>query len=361
LFVATTAKGHLNVFHIPYIKMLKEKGWQVDAASNGDEKVPYVDRDYALSIERSPLKYGNLKAIRQLCRILRKRNYDLIICHTPMGGVVARLAARITGIGKVIYMAHGFHFYKGAPKQNWLIYYPVEWICARFTDVLITINQEDYTLAQKKMKAKKVVYVPGVGIDLDKFISMPIDKNKKRKELNVPEDAIFLLSVGELNENKNHQLVVKALAQMNNPKVQYVIAGRGDKEDELRMLVTELGLNHQVKLLGYRKDVVELCKAADMFVFPSYREGLSLSVMEAMASGLPCTVSEIRGNIDLIDERGGTLFDPHSVEECKNAVEKLIQMDTQAMGRWNQERVKEFELKNVLKIMNGIYREAENE
>jgi len=114
-------------------------------------------------------------------------------------------------------------------------------------------------------------------------------------------------------------------------------------------------------LLGYRKDVVELCKAADMFVFPSYREGLSLSVMEAMASGLPCTVSEIRGNIDLIDERGGTLFDPHSVEECKNAVEKLIQMDTQAMGRWNQERVKEFELKNVLKIMNGIYREAENE
>lgn len=361
IFVATTAKGHLNVFHIPYIRMLKAKGWQVDAASNGDERVPFVDREYTLSIHRSPLKLGNLQAVRQLCRILRKRNYDLILCHTPMGGVVARMAAKMTGVGKVIYMAHGFHFYQGAPKKNWLLYYPVEWVCAHFTDVLITINQEDYALARKKMKAKKVVYLPGIGVDLRNFESAPADCSEKRRELGVPSDAVLLLSVGELNENKNHSLVMKAIAGMGDRKIHYAVAGRGEKEQEWKALAKSLGISKNVHLLGYRRDIAELCQAADYFVFPSFREGLPVSVMEAMAAGLPCAVSRIRGNTDLIDERGGVLFDPKCVKDCQEALKKLLKADAEAMGRWNREKVKEFELDHVMQRMEEIYEEAMDE
>ena len=359
LFVATTAKGHLNVFHIPYIRMLKEKGYQVDAASNGDETVPYADHEYALSIERSPLKAGNLKAIRQLCRILKQEKYDLILCHTPMGGVVARLAAKITGVGKVIYMAHGFHFYQGAPKKNWLIYYPVEWICAHFTDVLITINQEDYALAKRKMKAKKVVYLPGIGIDLKKFENIAVDRTQKREEIGVPAGKRWILNIGELIPRKNQERLIRAVAEMEG--VYLTIAGRGELQEYLTSLIEELGVADQVKLLGFRRDIPELCCACDVFAFPSIHEGLPVSVMEAMAAGLPCAVSRIRGNTDLIDEKGGVLFDPYSVEDCRNAIETLLQADTEEMGRWNRERVKEFELGSVMKLMEGIYEEAEYE
>lgn len=253
---------------------------------------------------------------------------------------------------KVFYTAHGFHFYKGAPLKNWLLYYPVEKFCSRFTDVLITINREDYALAQRKMKAKRVEYVPGVGVDLHKFGTSTVDKAAKRAELGVPEDAFVLLSVGELNENKNHQIVIQAIAHMD---VHYLIAGEGGERARLQHLIEELGISDRVKLLGYRRDVNELCRAADVYVLPSLREGLNLSVMEAMASFLPVACSRIRGNTDLIDENGGALFAPDSVQECEEAIKRVLYGELNAAGMHNAKKAENFSIQIVCEKMRELY------
>ena len=284
-----------------------------------------------------------------------KEKYEIIHCHTPIAAFCTRLACRTLRKNgtRVFYTAHGFHFYKGAPLKNWLFFYTAEKLCAKMTDVLITINQEDYALAQKKLKAKRVAYVPGVGIDLEKFSACSVDKKAKREELGIPEDAKLLLSVGELNENKNHETVIRSIADMKD--THYIIAGDGKRKEKLMSVIEELGLSERVKLLGRRNDIAELCKVSDVFVFPSFREGLSLALMEAMACGLPCAVSEIRGNIDLIDENGGTLFDPHSVQSCKDRLEELFGGDLKKTGEYNAEKVKKFSLDNVNKEMKKLY------
>lgn len=329
LYVATVVKTHIMEFHIPYLKMLKEMGWETAVAAKNDYEnaedccIPYCDAYFDVPFERSPLNFANIRAFRSLKRIVDEGNYDIVHCHTPVGGLLARIAcikARKSGT-KVIYTAHGFHFYKGAPLKNWLLYYPVEKFCAHFTDVLITINHEDYELAKKKMKAKRVEYVPGVGIDIEKFANCTVDRAAKRKELGIPEDATLLLSVGELNKNKNHEVVIRAIKDLD---VYYVIAGSGELQTYLQMLIDDLDLSDRVKLLGYRDDVAQLYKAADMFVFPSIREGLPVALMEAMASGLPIVCSRTRGNSELAARVGTSAFEPKSVEDCRNKLEFIL-------------------------------------
>ena len=252
----------------------------------------------------------------------------------------------------MFYTAHGFHFYKGAPLKNWLLYYPIEKICSHFTDVLITINQEDYALVRKKMKAKRVEYVPGVGIDLTKFGQAAVEKSAKRKELGIPEEATLLLSVGELNENKNHETVIRAIKDLN---VYYIIAGKGELYEQLQKIIDTLGMTERVKLLGYRKDVAELYLVTDIYILPSIREGLNVSIMEAMASGLPVVCGRIRGNTDLIDENGGVLFDPSDVDNCKNAISQLLEEDLSLMSKYNTEKVKDFQVSKVNTLINQLY------
>lgn len=344
-----------------FIAELVQNGHQVDIACNNSiSPVPdfYSElgcKIHTIQTSRSPLSKGNLKAIKQIKVLVERNKYDVVHCHTPVAAMCTRLAcrnARKKGT-RVIYTAHGFHFYDGAPFKNWLIYYPVEKFCAYFTDVLITINQEDYALAQKKMKAREVVYVPGVGIDLIKFGNFVVDKASKRNELGVPGNTMLLLSVGELNENKNHETVIRAIADM--PNVYYIIAGKGGLQEHLQSVIDELGVSDKVKLLGFRKDIGELCATADMYAMPSYREGLSVALMEAMASGLPCVVSKIRGNTDLIDENGGELFDPYSVEDCKAAIAKLIATEIERKGQYNREKIKRFSVETVNEKMTDIY------
>ncbi len=292
-----------------FIEELIQQGHTVDIASceSDKSKLPACYREwgcvvYQISTSRSPVNKGNLRAIKQIGKIVQKNNYDIVHCHTPIAAFCTRLACRTLrkkGL-KVIYTAHGFHFYKGAPLKNWMIYYPLEKYCSKFTDLLITINQEDYMFAQKKMKADCIAYVPGVGIDLQKFSVSSVSADEKRAELGIPDGAFLMLSVGELNRNKNHEVVLRAMSLLSDPNIHYAIAGAGDLREYLLSLSEELGIRDHVHLLGYRKDVAELYRAADVFVFPSFREGLSVSLMEAMASGLPCLVSDIRGNRDLI-------------------------------------------------------------
>ena len=219
LFVATVVKTHIMEFHIPYLKMFKEMDWETAVAARNDYEnpadcvIPYCDTYYNIPFARNPLKPGNLKAYTDLKKVIDEGGYDIIHCHTPVGAMLTRLAAkqaRKNGT-KVFYTAHGFHFYKGAPVINWLLYYPVEKWLSRYTDVLITINKEDYERA-KTFKAGRVCYVPGVGIDLKKFNVGYVDKEQKRKEIGVASDDFVLLSVGELIPRKNHEVVIRAMS-----------------------------------------------------------------------------------------------------------------------------------------------------
>lgn len=364
ILYVTTISLTINTFFKPHIEMLVKQGNTVDIACNYNDLAidPFYSdlgcKSYQIDFSRSPLSLDNVKAYKQLKKVVENGDYDIVHCHTPNASMLTRLVCRKyrkkNGL-KVFYTAHGFHFYKGAPKLNWLVFYPIEKICSRFTDKLITINREDYALAQGKFNAKEVCYVPGVGIDLSKFEDIQVDKGAKRREIGVPENAFLLFSVGELNENKNHQVVIKALAKLRNPQIHYAIAGVGEKREYLLQLAKELGVLKQVHLLGYRTDVMELYQCADVFIFPSIREGLSVSLMEAMASGLPCVVSRIRGNVDLINNEGGALFIPNCVDDCYQAMMDVMCIDTERASKENKNHVTNFSISNVLTRTMKIY------
>jgi len=313
-----------------------------------------------MNFNRNPFSKDNFLAYKEIKKLINDNSFELIHCHTPVAAMLVRLAAkkaRKKGT-KVIYTAHGFHFFKGAPIKNWMLFYPIEKWLARYTDVLITINKEDYKRAKKCFKAGKVEYIPGVGIDTKKFNEVVIDKSAKRKELGVPDDAFVVLSVGELNKNKNHETVIKAISKLNNSNIHYVICGQGSLEDYLKDLIKELGLEKQVKLLGYRRDISEISKASDVFVFPSFREGLSVALMEAMALGLPVICSKIRGNVDLIEEgKGGYLVEPGCIDRFAKYIDKLIS-DNQLrseLARNNFKQIEKYSIDNVISDMEEIY------
>lgn len=366
ILYVTTISLTMNSFFKKHIEMLVSEGHEVDIACNYKElplDQQYYDLGcsiYQVDFSRQPFSSDNIRAYSQLKAIVKNGEYGIVHCHTPNAAVITRLVCRgfrKNGIVKVFYTAHGFHFYKGAPILNWLIYYPVEKLCSYFTDKLITINSDDYDLAKKKFKAKKICYVPGVGVDLSKFKFIN-DKNLKiRQDLGIPEESILLLSVGELNENKNHQIVIKAISEMKNSKIHYVIAGVGNLKSNLQDLAASLNVGERVHFLGYRNDIADLHKASDVYVLPSIREGLNVSLIEAMASGLPCIAGKIRGNVDLIDDNGGELFDPFCVDSCVAAVEKVINGDLVSMGKYNSDKAKLFGVDPVLQDMRRIYGE----
>ena len=377
--VLASVASMIDQFNMPNIKLLLELGYKVEVACNfikgstcSNEKIAELKRTladlgvecYQVDFARNVLKVTeNLKAYRQTRRLVKEHHYDLIHSHSPIGGLMSRIAARdMRKKGtKVIYTAHGFHFFKGAPLKNWLIFYPIEKFSSRWTDVLVTITHEDYQLAQKKMDAQEVVYVPGVGIDTAKFL--PGDdyetiRTAKRKELGIGDNDILMLSVGELNKNKNHEVMLRAMAELGDKRIKYVVAGRGALAEYLNGLASNLGIADQVQLLGFRTDVMELFKAADVFVHPSFREGLSVAVMEAMASGLPVICSRIRGNTDLIEEgKGGYLFNPADSSEMKDVLAKSIGgCDLKALGAYNIEKIKQSDVSVVLETMRELYK-----
>ena len=359
ILYVTTISATMGFFKKEFIH-LQQNGHIIELACNCNNAfgfdIPNTDMIvYNLPFSRSPFSPDNLFAYRRLKKLVNENHYDIVHCHTPNAAAITRLACRnIRSNGtKVIYTAHGFHFYAGSPKKNWMIFYPIERLCARWTDVLLTINSEDFKLAKSKFKAKKIDYIPGVGIDLAKFSAVTVDIMKKRRELDIPSEAFVLLSVGELNENKNHETVIRAIAGIKD--VYYLIAGMGNKEERLRRVIKEFGINDRVKILGFRNDIPELLAIANAFIFPAFREGLSVSLMEAMASGKPAIVSKIRGNIDLIDENGGLLFDPYSIDDCRKAIEALMNSNISKMGNYNQNKIKRFSDIEVLKKIDEIY------
>lgn len=376
LMVASVA-SMIDQFNMRNIAILEQLGYQVEVAANFfqgsntssqrvaefQEELTAAGRVYhQVDIPRSILKVGSiLRALRQLKTLCRQEQYDLIHCHSPIGGVVARLAAgksRKKG-AKVIYTAHGFHFYKGASLKNWLLFYPMEKLCARMTDLLITINQEDYTLAKRKMKAAKVTYVPGIGVDTAAF-SGEEDVAALKAELGLNPTDKVILSVGELSRRKNHKVILEAIARLSCPAAHYFICGIGPEEENLRNLAKQLGMEKQLHLLGFRRDIAKLLALADVYAFPSLQEGLPVALMEAMAAGKAVACSGIRGNLDLVEDGfGGEVRSSDDVDGFCNAIGRLLSTPSIAekMGDYNRRRIKDFDCAVVDAQMKTLYQE----
>lgn len=362
--VAATVIGFIANFEYNDILILQSMGYEVHVAANmsdcnNKDKLNRLLNSgiipHDIKFCRNPFKAGNIEAYQQLEGLIKREKYDILHCHTPVAGVFARIAGHKCRVNHVIYTAHGFHFFKGAPKINWIMYYPIEKFLSKWTDTLITINKEDYNRAKKQFHARRTQYIPGIGVDTQRF-AQEISCNTIRKEFGISESEFMLLSVGRLDANKNHEVVVRAIKDIEN--LCYVIVGEGELHDRLKAVASETGV--KLILPGYRKDVARFYKAADAYILPSKREGLNVSLMEAMASGLPCLCGNIRGNTDLVDEAGGFVFNPTDINGINECIKKIIDnQNRKELGVYNQKKIRDFDISVVENRMREYYEEAE--
>ncbi|HLS59517.1 MAG TPA: glycosyltransferase family 4 protein [Virgibacillus sp.] len=371
ILYCTTVDYHLKAFHLPYMKWFKEHGWDVDVVASGDLDLPYTDNKYNIPIQRSPFNRKNLAAYRQIKRIIEENHYAIIHCHTPLGGVLGRLAARqARKYGtKVIYTAHGFHFYKGGPLINWLLYYPIEKLLARLTDSLITINTEDFTIATKRrFNVNEIVQIPGVGVDTEQF--KPINKQEQirlKRSFGYEDDDFLLFNAAEFNKNKNQAFLIHALALLKDevPNVKLLLAGEGPLLASCRELAQQLGISHMVEFLGFRKDIQTIIVLCDVAVASSYREGLPVAVMEAMACGLPVVAVDNRGHRELIqDDYNGwlnTVDDPQAFANKLTMLATIQDLPEQFGKKSRQLMVKKYSTKKVLREKSRLYQQYMDE
>ena len=320
-------------FLVPHVKNLADNGFEVElACSNVGGRLgevcetlgTYVQAIHEVGLVRSPVSVKNVSGYKDVKNVISKGNYDIIWTNEPVMGVATRLAARDKRKSgtKVVYMVHGFHFFTGAPLLYWLCFYPIEYLMSFFVDKIITINQEDYRRACK-MHAKSVSYIHGIGMNTER-LQKNSQQSEIREELGISKDKFFILSVGELNKNKNHKVVIRALGQLKDEDIYYAICGKGDQLEKLQVLAKECEVEKNVYFLGYRKDVVDICSQADVFILPSYREGLSLASLEAMYCGLPLITSKVRGAEDYLESgKSGFICKANNVGQFTDSIEKL--------------------------------------
>jgi len=373
LMMASVA-SMIDLFNMDNIKVLKDMGVEVHVACNFEYgSITSQERveEFRKELEQNGIKTyhipvpRSMSAIKDIIRsyvlmkkLCKENNYQIVHCHSPIGGVVARMACkseRKNGT-KVIYTAHGFHFYNGASLKNWLLFFPVEKSSAKYTDMLITINQEDYSAA-KSFPAQNVFYVPGIGVHTEDFKNVKIDRKEKRAEFGFSDNDFVFMSTGQISKRKNHEVIIRALTLIKDIRVKYLIVGFGELENQLKHLVKELNIEDRVVFTGYRKDVKELLHAVDGFAFPSLQEGLPVALMEAMSVGLPVVCSKIRGNVDLIENgKGGYVFDCHDYYGFADGMKKIVSGQiVSAMKDYNQTTMEQFDTSNVNKEMKKIY------
>lgn len=369
LFVATITK-HINIFHIPYLKWFKEQGYEVHVASKGNEPIEYCDKHFEIPFERFPLKPQNVKSYKQLKNIIDENKYEIIHCHTPVGGVLTRLAARKARKKyntKVIYTAHGFHFYKGAPLLNWIIYYPIEKVCARWTDCLITITNEDYEFAKKHLKAQNIEHVNGVGMNperLKKELTQE-EKDKFKTKLGIRKDDIVFSYIAELNANKNQMLLIKTIQELKKEQhnIRLLLIGDGPLKEQYQQYIKENNLENEIQLLGKRQDINELLSITNIYLASSIREGLPVNVMEAMYKGLPIIATDNRGHRELIrNGKNGYICEKNDTENFENNIQKFLK-DMNIINNMkgiNKILVKKYELEEVKNKMEEIYKKWRN-
>ncbi|OCS87063.1 glycosyltransferase family 4 protein [Caryophanon latum] len=367
LFVASVYR-HLTAFHIPFMEYFQKEGYEVYAAGIGDEDKAILEAHNISCIDipfsRSPFSSDNVKAYKQLKKLFKEMKFDLVHVHTPVAAFLTRAAFRKSDYGKILYTAHGFHFFKGAPLQNWLIYYPLERLAARWTDHLITINEEDYNNAKKFLPAHKVSLTHGVGVEPSKIELTEEEKRELKASLNLRKDSIVISYVAELNDNKNHIFLFNNWKEIKavTPQYELLVIGTGEKEAELKRIVAERDLK-DIHFLGFRRDVPKLLKITDIVCLLSLREGLPKSLIEAMLEGIPCIVSNIRGARDLINFNiNGYVVDLNDAKGLKSSflhVTSLVK-NSEAI-KANIMQSEKYTLKNILKEYFLIYKRIMNE
>ena len=376
--MTATVPSMIGKFNMANIRLLQSLGYEVDVACNfNDHSVWNSDKIAQLKKELNTLNINvwqidftrsikginnHLKSYKQIKTLMNKRKYTLIHTHTPISSFITRIAYRnslIYSECRLIYTAHGFHFYKGNNFLKNFLFKTIEKYAAKYTDVLITINKEDYEAA-KKFDFKKngyVQYIPGTGIDINKIQEVLVNKEKKCESIDIDPNSFIIISVGEVNKNKNHIAVLESLKSMNKYNLSYIVCGIGDRIHEYEKFITVNKLNN-VRFLGYCKDVYEYMAIADVLVFPSFREGLPVSVMEAMALGLPIIASDIRGCNDLItNDINGYLINPENPLEISEALDVLINKKEirMQMSKNNLNDSKKYDISEIKKALRKIY------
>jgi len=366
LFIATVYT-HLANFHIPFIKLLQEKGYEVHAAASSAEgRREEIEAAGAfcheIEFSRSPLSLANFKALWQLVTLLKSQRFELIHVHTPIAAFLGRFAAKLTKQGSILYTAHGFHFYNGASPLDWLIYYNAEKIAAKWTDCLIVINEEDFANARKLgfKTGINLFLVNGVGVDIERY-SVPKDMSLVRKELGIPTDGVVVVCVAEFIPRKNHAFLLDAWLQLakEHEDIHLLLVGNGRDEEKLKLKVKDKDkLIPRVYFLGFRSDIPSVLADTDIVALTSKHEGLPKSIMEAMAAGKPVIATNVRGNRDLVnDEQTGLVVELGDLQGFVEALEKLIS-DSRLrllMGAAGRGKIADYSLNRVLMEMSGIY------
>lgn len=346
-------------FLVPHIKNLAEHGYEVEIACSEvggrlNEVREKLKNDtkaiHTVRLVRSPASLTNLKGYQDMKKVINAGKYDIIWTNEPVMGVVTRLAARAARKRgtKVLYMVHGFHFYKGAPALNWMVYYPVERWASRFCDEIVTINKEDYGRA-KKLHAREVKYIHGIGIDMNR-LRLAETQCDIRKELGLSEDSFLLLTVGELLPRKNQQVIIRALGKLKDKKIHYILCGKGKQREKLAMLAKKAGIGEQIHFLGYRKDVGDIYEQVDLLALPSRREGLGLAGLEGMYCGLPLVTSNINGIRDYMENgKTGFMYDTDDAEGFARGILRMKNSPKlrRECGSYNRKVVIPFCVENV--------------
>lgn len=367
VLLVATVQSHICQFHRPLVAMLHEHGCEVHVAARNNLaeknglKLDFVEQVFDVPFQRSPFSPKNLGAYKQLKKIIDEGSYDVIHCNTPVGGVLGRLAARKARKHgtKVFYMAHGFHFYKGAPKKNWLIWYPVEKFMCRYTDKLITINEEDFCLAQSKFPVESF-HIHGVGVSTERYhLHSAGEENILRSKEHLRIENFVVLCTGELNANKDQQTLIRAAALCRNriPKLKVLLAGNGPLESALRDQIANQHAEGFIRLLGYRTDLERIVPAADVIVSCSHREGLGLNLIEGMLCGKPVIAAENRGHRELVED-GVTGYLFPAGDDCALS-ERLIALynggNLQKPGQTGYEKAQLYTDTNVRKELKNVY------
>ncbi len=364
LFTASIAK-HILRFHLPYLEWFKVRGYEVHVACEGDEVIATADKTFNVPFVRSPFSSAHTRAYKVLKEIIDRESYSLIHCHTPMAGIVTRLAAkdaRCSGT-KVLYTAHGFHFFKGAPNLNWLAYYPVEILVSRYADAIITINTEDFELIKEKGNSKTEYFlIPGIGVDKKKFFPISADlKCQMRQEKGFSNEDFIAVYAAEFIDRKNHKFLIEALARNKNafPNFKLLFCGRGELKEEMEALVKKYGLEETVLFMGFRNDIDELFKIADLGISSSKQEGLGLNLIEAMMCGLPILATADRGHKEIvIHGHNGFLFAQNNTNQFISFLKIFYNgvVEREIMGKEAEQLSVKFEMAAALAEMSVIYK-----